>query len=34
MMMLPWMDAAGQQQSPPPVGRIPDVWEKPNSGKE
>ncbi|KXG22944.1 hypothetical protein SORBI_3008G032400 [Sorghum bicolor] len=21
----------GQQQSPPPVGRIPDVWEKPNS---
>jgi len=32
-MMLPWMDAAGQQ-SPPLVGRIPDVWEKPTSGKE
>ena len=26
-------NAAGGQQTPPLVGRIPDVWEKPSAGK-
>jgi hypothetical protein len=28
------MDDAAGQQTAPLVGRIPDVWEKPTSGKE